>query len=174
MRRWPGSTQRRGTIPVRAALIMLSTVALPVSASCSPTNQADSEDRQLNNPTDSGGPPGYSRTAPPPPPSASRKAPPKVEPIVANGVRYEQVVNAELLGEEQRTGYLAAIDEKSGERIWLLKVYNVNRVEHLEADVQDVFFASMTLSEDGESLAITDERGRSFVVDLESRTVRED
>lgn len=127
----------------------------------------------MNKPTDSGGPPGYKRTPPPPPPAASRKAPPKVEPLLIDGVRYEQVVNAELLGEDQRTGFLAAVDESSGERLWLLKVYTVNRIEHLEADVQDVFFASMSAGDDGASLLITDERGRAFVVDLANRTVAE-
>ncbi len=103
--------------------------------------------------------------------AASRKAPPNVPPVSLNGVRYEQVMSGAELGETGRTGYLAAYDEATGERLWHLQVYAHERIDYLEQDVQDVFFASMTPMEDGKRLLIENERGERFEVDVEVRKV---
>jgi hypothetical protein len=69
----------------------------------------------------------------------SRPPPPRVAPISHAGVRYEQVKNARSLGFEQVTGYLAAIEESSGKRLWAIKVYDI--AAELEADVQETYSA---------------------------------
>ncbi len=49
-------------------------------------------------------------------------------------------------------GYLQALDEASGEQLWLLKVCDKQRQAGKEGDVQDVFFKSMTLQPNGNLL----------------------
>ncbi|MCG5052496.1 MAG: hypothetical protein KA712_06015 [Myxococcales bacterium] len=102
--------------------------------------------------------------------SGSRIPAPKVEPIVLEGIRYEQVRNGLLAGLDQMGGYLAAYDDASGHRLWFLKVYGNRRTGEKEGDAQDVFFRSMVAESDG-TLRIENERRELFLVDVNSRTV---
>lgn len=102
--------------------------------------------------------------------SGSRIPAPTVAPVSRDGVRYEQIKNGLLAGFEQMGGYMAAIDDASGEQLWTLKVYDNRRDPEREGDVQDIFFKSMTLQDDG-SMLIENERGARFIVDLKSRSV---
>jgi hypothetical protein len=102
--------------------------------------------------------------------SGSRIPAPIVEPIVSGGIRYEQVKNGLLAGFDQMGGLLTAYDEESGEQLWTLKVYDNKRDPEREGDVQDVFFKSMTLQDDG-TLLIENERGARFIVDPAEQTV---
>lgn len=104
------------------------------------------------------------------PKSGSRIPAPIVEPIHSKGVRYEQVKNGFLAGFDQMGGYLTAYDEDSGEQLWTLKVYDNKRDPEREGDVQDVFFKSMALQDDG-TLLIENERGARFIVDPAEQTV---
>lgn len=110
---------------------------------------------------------------PPGLPRASRKAPPRVEPIVANGVRYEQVIGNPIPGLDSTGRYLAAYDAATGQVLWTLKVWDMPNIPELERDVQISFFKSMRLDAAGTSLLIDSENGRHFVVDLVARTVRQ-
>lgn len=101
--------------------------------------------------------------------SGSRIPAPRVAPVTAGGVRYEQVGNALLAGFEQMGGYLAAYDDATGKQLWTLKVYDNVRKPEREGDVQDVFFKTMTLQPDG-TLLIENERGARFMVDPVART----
>ena len=101
----------------------------------------------------------------------SRPPPPRVPPVTHEGVRYEQVKDATRLGLSQVTGHLAAYDEASGERLWVLKVYDHRPSEALESDVQEVYFKSLELRPGGRELVVTNEAGARFVVDLRARTV---
>lgn len=101
--------------------------------------------------------------------SGSRIPAPKVAPISQKGVRYEQIKNGLLVGFDQMGGYLAAVDESTGEQVWALKIYDNKRDEEKEGDVQDVFFKSMTLQPDG-TLLIENERGKKFIVDPVGKT----
>lgn len=101
---------------------------------------------------------------------SSRPPPPHVAAIVQDGVRYEQVMNAIPLGEGQVTGFLTAFDDRTGERLWTLKVYDVRRDPNREADVQDIFFTRMEMTGDGR-LAIENEAGNRYEVDPKDRTV---
>ncbi|MEO3432651.1 hypothetical protein [Inquilinus sp. CAU 1745] len=99
----------------------------------------------------------------------SRPPPPSVAPLVRDGVRYEQVMNATILGERQVGGFLAAIDDRSGERLWTLKIYDVAADPVMEGDVQDVFFTRMAWA-DG-VLEIENEAGDRYKVDPKTRAV---
>src|SRR5262245_38543710 len=67
-------------------------------------------------------------------PTPSRPAPPNVPPVEHKGVRYQQDMESFRFGGTQRGGYLVAIDPKTGERLWMLKVYPVT--DHNEAGVE--------------------------------------
>lgn len=101
-------------------------------------------------------------------PSASRKAPPQVEPVVHAGVRYEQDMQSGKHGGDQPGGYLVAIDPASGERLWMLKVYEVPTQS--DAPFQPGrYFRSMKLAADGAHLEIENEVGGKYLVDLAGR-----
>lgn len=100
--------------------------------------------------------------------SGSRIPAPLVATIKVDGVRYEQIKNGLLEGFDQMGGYLAAYDDNSGTRLWTLKVYENQRIQGKEGDVQDIFFKSMTLQADG-NLLIENERGYHFIVDPVNR-----
>ncbi len=102
--------------------------------------------------------------------SRSRIPAPKVAPVIIKGIRYEQVKNGLLAGQDQMGGYLAAYDIDHNKQLWLLKVYDNKRNPEREGDVQDIFFKSMTLQDDG-SLLIVNERKAAFIVDVERKTV---
>jgi len=104
----------------------------------------------------------------PPMPSMKRPAPKTVSPVLANKVRYEQVRNAQDYGFNSVTGFLKATDTKSGETLWVKRVYEVPVDDSMERDVQDVFFRSMAVSSDRGSLLIENERGEHYSVDLET------
>lgn len=105
-------------------------------------------------------------------PKLSRPPPPQVSPISHAGVRYEQVRNARALGGDQVTGYMAAVDEATGKQLWILKVYDNRPSPELEADVQLSYFKSMELQPGSDEIAVTNEAGRRFIVQLRERTVR--
>jgi hypothetical protein len=103
------------------------------------------------------------------PPRSSRPAPPKVEPIMHNGVRYEQDMQSASHGGTQPGGYLVAVDATTGERLWMLKVYEVP----VQADAPfqpGRYFRSMRLSAAGDQLEIESEAGGKYVVDLARRS----
>lgn len=104
--------------------------------------------------------------------SASRAAPPIVRFVLFEGIKYRQILDATPFGKDQRTGYLAAYPENGDEPLWLLKVYSITKIEHLEQDVQDVFFKTMRLDEKNRQLLIENETGASFIVDIDKKVVK--
>jgi hypothetical protein len=102
--------------------------------------------------------------------SGSRIPAPTVQAISYNGIKYEQIKNGLLEDLGQMGGYLAAYDENNGDRLWILKIYDNKRNEEREGDVQDVFFKSMQMHEDG-FLKIENEKGKRFLVDLDKKTI---
>lgn len=104
------------------------------------------------------------------PPSASRPPAPNVAPIEHNGVRYVQDTHDDRQG-DQPGGYLAALDVKTGKRLWRLKVYDV--VDSRAAGVQlgGVYFRAMRLAAGGTALEIENESGGVYRVDLATRKV---
>jgi hypothetical protein len=105
-------------------------------------------------------------------PKAKRAAPAKVAPVAFGGVRFEAIHWGKARGLGQNGGYIAAIDPPSNKELWTLKVYDVAYDPDLEGDVQDVFITAMSKALFGQKLNVTDERGRTYVVDPATRTVK--
>jgi hypothetical protein len=90
--------------------------------------------------------------------SADRLGPPDVPPVYHGGVAYSQAADGREAGFDQVGGVLVASDENT-------------KLDGLrEADVQWVFFKSMTLDPDGR-LRIVNERRQAFLVDVHTRQV---
>jgi len=104
--------------------------------------------------------------------AAKRPAPPKIAPIVFDGIRYEQAYGDKDAESEQRTGFLAAFKEDTDDRIWIVKVYDLEIIEHLERDVQEVYFAKMELLPEKRQIQVENERGDQFVVNLDDQAVQ--
>lgn len=102
-------------------------------------------------------------------PGNSRPAPPEVAPIFHNGVRYEQDMQSARHGGTQSGGYLVAVDPATGERLWMLKVYEVP-VQAGAPFQPGRYFRSMRLNAAKEQLEIESEAGGKYVVDLEKRS----
>ncbi|GLQ99218.1 hypothetical protein GCM10007863_36380 [Dyella mobilis] len=103
-------------------------------------------------------------------PSPSRPSPPVVEPVVYKGVRYEQDLQSYRHGGTQPGGYLAAVDVKSNERLWMLKVYEVPGQDAAGVSTPGRYFRSMRLLQDRGEIEIENEVGGKYVVDLSKRT----
>ena len=146
--------------------ISLSLCVACLATACAAPALAPDEDSKMT--------PDHAADKPPlPQVAAKRRAPPEVAAVTLDGVRYEQAVLARgEAGGGQRTGYLAACKGASGERLWRVRVYELQADPRLEGDVQDVFFSSMTASPDGHGLLIANERGDRFAVDVRTRAVR--
>lgn len=102
-------------------------------------------------------------------PSPSRPSPPAVEPIVHRGVRYEQDMQAYRHGGTQSGGYLVAVDQANGERLWVLKIYEVPSQDAAGVSTPGRYFKSMRLLPDGRSIEIHSETGDRYTVDLRKR-----
>lgn len=107
----------------------------------------------------------------PPSLSASRGPPPKVAPVVHAGVRYAQLIGALVEGLAPG-GYVVATEVESGKQLWISRLYETRIDPNLETDVQVIFFKSMRLDAEHGVLAVEDERGRKYRVDLADGEVR--
>jgi len=100
-----------------------------------------------------------------------RLSPKAVEPITCGGICYQILKwgNERDLG--QNGGYVVAVDEKSGEELWLQKIYDIVYDKEMESDKQDVFITELALDANGEELLIANERGKRFSMRLSDRRV---
>jgi len=101
---------------------------------------------------------------------AKRVGPKAVAPVTVGSVRYEALPWGKKRGLGQNGGYLVTFDAKTGAELGLIKVYEINYDPKLEADVQDIFITRLDLVDGG--LAVTDERGRKYLLDLATKGVR--
>ena len=94
---------------------------------------------------------------------AKRAAPPKVEPVIDQGVRYIAP------NDDGRRAYVEARDIRANKKLWDLTVF-ANRIDpNLEEDVQHVFIKTLNVR-DG-TLIVTSERGETYRVDLKTKAV---
>lgn len=101
-----------------------------------------------------------------------RAEPEDPDPVVLGGIRYEALHWGKVRGLGQNGGYIAAIDTRTGEELWILKVYDVSYESDMEADKLDVFITG--IEPDGDhALTVRNEKGRAFRVDLRDQSVRE-
>lgn len=105
-------------------------------------------------------------------PQPKRVGPPQVSPVVISNIRYEVIHWGRERGLGQNGGYVAAIDTASGKELWTSKIYAVEYKPKLETDVQDVFIKTMVVAPDGQSLLISDENNRHFVLDVATHVAR--
>jgi hypothetical protein len=100
-------------------------------------------------------------------PTPSRPAPPNVPPVEHGGVRYEQDRFYER-DRDQPGGYLAAVDLRTGERLWRIKVYSIAPKAPEGPEPMARYFRSLRLGPDGACLIVEDEVGGVYRVDLAS------
>jgi hypothetical protein len=94
---------------------------------------------------------------------AKRAAPPKVEPVVHQGVRYIAP------NDDGRRAYIEAWDVQTNKKLWDLTVFT-NRIDpKLEEDVQHFFIK--TLRVQSGTLIVTSERCKTYRVDLKTKVV---
>src|ERR671919_398220 len=105
-------------------------------------------------------------------PAGKRIGPPQVEPAHVGTLRIEALHWGKERGLGQNGGYIKAVDERTGAEQWTLQVYRIDYDDHMEEDVQDIFIKKIERAGSDEEVAVTDERGRQFVVDVPARTVR--
>ena len=103
-------------------------------------------------------------------PSEDRLPPPDVPAQTQDGVRYEQAEDGRSVGAAQECGVLIAYDATTGAQLWTLVIYANPIDPKMETDAQLIYFTSMTFDADGR-LRITNEAGKSFLVDVTKRTV---
>jgi hypothetical protein len=96
---------------------------------------------------------------------AKRAAPPRVEPVIHDGIRYVAP------NDDGRRGYVQAWDVETNKKLWELTVFT-NRIEpRLEEDIQWVFIKSLSVG-DG-TLTVTSERGGIYQIDLKAKAIKE-
>lgn len=101
-----------------------------------------------------------------------RAEPPEPAPVVIDGIRYEAVLWGKSRGLGQNGGLIEALDEQSGESLWVLKVYDIDYSVDMEPDKLDLFIEE--LAADGpDALRVVNEHGRRYRIDLRDHTVRE-
>ena len=100
-----------------------------------------------------------------------REGPDSVEPIIIGNIRFEVVHWAKDIGCPQDGGYIIAVDRDSNQQLWVLRVYQTAYEDDREQDVQDVFITKLTAVNEDRKLAIENERGDRYTVDIETRTV---
>lgn len=103
--------------------------------------------------------------------SAKRAGPDPVAPIVVGGLRFEVPHWGRNVGEQQNGGFLAACDSTTGERLWVVRVYEALYDARREKDVQDVFIVNVALGNSAEELLIEDEEGRRYRLEIPTRTI---
>lgn len=103
-------------------------------------------------------------------PSEDRLPRPDVPAQTRDGVRYEQAEDGRSVGAAQECGVLVARDATTGAQLWTLIVYANPIDPKMESDAQLIYFTSMTFAADGK-LHITNEAGKSFLVDVTKQTV---
>lgn len=105
--------------------------------------------------------------------SRRRRLPPELEPIAVDGVIYKELRQGNKLGYEQKSGFLGALDRKTGEMLWHVRVYPIHYAEGKETDVQEVFFTRLELLPGGKEILIENELEKRFIVNLADHSVTE-
>jgi|GEM_PF-2719557 len=99
----------------------------------------------------------------PMPANAKRLPPPKVEPVVFNGVRYAAP------NDNGRRAYIQASDAKTNRLLWEVTIFRNAINPSLEEDVQHVYIERMRV-ENGKLIVVDEHAGR-YTVDLQTRAV---
>ncbi len=98
---------------------------------------------------------------------AKRLAPADVPPVVTP----EAIYSAPHFGKGGRSGVVEARHPETKELLWKVRLYRTRYIRNLETDVQDVFIKTLVHDATHRLLVASDEKGRVFAVDLETRKV---
>jgi hypothetical protein len=95
--------------------------------------------------------------------SAKRAAAKPVPPVIYKGITYSAPNNSGLIN------YVLASDS-TGKELFRIKIFDMTIDPKLEEDVQWVFITGLSIS--GGSLLVEDEKGRCYVVNLDTKAVK--
>jgi hypothetical protein len=95
---------------------------------------------------------------------AKRKAPPKVEPVTSEGVRYV------VPNDDGRRAYVQAWDSKTGKMLWEVTVFRNLIIPLEEEDVQHICINKMSLVNG--KLILVAEYNRKYFLELKARAVK--
>lgn len=101
-------------------------------------------------------------------PTASRRPPANIEPVILNGVRFEQVLDTTGIDTEDHNGWMRATSVESGDVLWTRQIYAVPFDETKERGVQRIYFKSLSVGPGGAFLIVENEASKRFQVDPES------
>lgn len=104
---------------------------------------------------------------------ARRSAPKPVKPLVQNGVRYEVMLRTHRRGFSQSGGIIMAIDDDTDEELWNLIVYHDEIDPKWERDTQGAYITTITGSEDGQTIVVTNQFDRRYEVRLSDKSITE-
>jgi len=90
--------------------------------------------------------------------AAKGAAPPKVEPVIHEGIRYVAP------NDDGRRAYVEARDVETDKKLWDLTIFTNPIDPQLEEDVQWVFIKALSVERG--VLLVTSEHGRRYQVDL--------
>jgi hypothetical protein len=96
---------------------------------------------------------------------AKRSEPPKVDPVIHEGIRYVTP------NDDGRRAYIEAWDIQTNRKLWNLTIFKNTIDPRLEEDVQWVFIKALNVEDN--LLLVTSESGRRYQVDLKAHTIKE-
>jgi LPXTG-motif cell wall-anchored protein len=96
---------------------------------------------------------------------AKRIAAPAVSPVEHDGIHYTAP------NQDGRVAYIEARDIQTEKQLWVTPIFHNTIKPWLEEDVQWVFVKKLEVVQD--KLVVTDERGRSYKVDLKTGHVQQ-
>ena len=95
--------------------------------------------------------------------SAKRTAPPKVEPVIHDGILYVAP------NDDGRRAYIQVWDIQTNKKFSELTVFTNHIDPKLEQDVQWVFINKLNVLDD--TLLVTSERGKTYRIDLSTKAI---
>jgi len=102
---------------------------------------------------------------------AKRAAPKDVPPIITDNAVYS-VPHVRLPQFFMcNPGFVEARHPETKKLLWRIQIYNIKYDPALEQDLQDVFIKTMSLDKKNNSLLVSDERSRNYVLDLTTKKV---
>ena len=100
----------------------------------------------------------------------AKRAAPKEVPAIASDKATYSVPHVRLPPLPMRNpGFVEAHHPETKKLLWRIQIYNIKYDPALEQDVQDVFIKTMSLDKKNNSLLVSDERSRTYVLDLTTK-----
>ncbi|MBI3228692.1 MAG: hypothetical protein HYZ45_00430 [Burkholderiales bacterium] len=100
-----------------------------------------------------------------------RLEPEQLPPVLLGNTRYEAPLWGKGRGLTQNGGHVVAINNTTGEELWVVALYEIQYDPDMEEDKQDLFLTSLKVDVAGSRLLAEDERGRKYALDLFTRKV---